>query len=62
MDLRAEIRALGRRKVLTGLFMLFLHGVGQRLRRRDFRSGQGRTVRRTGTMPVPMAPRARAAA
>jgi len=28
MDLRAEIRALGRRKVLTGLFMLFLHGVG----------------------------------
>lgn len=28
MDLRAEIRALGRRKVLTGLFMLLLHGVG----------------------------------
>jgi DHA1 family inner membrane transport protein len=28
MDLRAEIRTLGRRKVLTGLFMLFLHGVG----------------------------------
>jgi DHA1 family inner membrane transport protein len=28
MDLRAEIRTLGRRQVLTGLFMLFLHGVG----------------------------------
>jgi DHA1 family inner membrane transport protein len=28
MDLRAEIRALGRRKVLIGLLMLFLHGVG----------------------------------
>lgn len=28
MDLRAEIRTVGRRRVLTGLFMLFLHGVG----------------------------------
>lgn len=28
MDLRDEIRTLGRRKVLTGLFMLFLHGTG----------------------------------
>lgn len=28
MDLHAEIRALGRRKVMLGLFILFLHGVG----------------------------------
>lgn len=28
MDLRAEIRALGRGRVLSGLLMLFLHGVG----------------------------------
>lgn len=28
MALRAELRALGRRKTLTGLTMLFLHGVG----------------------------------
>jgi DHA1 family inner membrane transport protein len=28
MELRAEIRALGRRRVMVGLFILFLHGVG----------------------------------
>jgi DHA1 family inner membrane transport protein len=28
MDIRAEVRAVGRGKVLTGLLMLFLHGVG----------------------------------